>query len=293
VALVTGAAGFLGGHVTRELLRRGAAVVGSSRDGLGLLPGVEPLRLELEDGGAAGAAWVRARRPAQVVHLAAEANADACAREPERAMRVNRDATRALAEAAHEVGASFAFSSTDLAFDGTAAPYAEDAPPTPVGPYMASKVAAEQAVLAVAPGFLVARIALLYGPALGRKGCFTQTFLERLARGEQVPLFTDQHRTPLEVGDCAALLCDLLERGASGLVHLAGPQRVSRYEHGLAMARACGLDEALCLPSRMADLPGLAARPPDVSLRVDRLVALAGRGPLSVAAGCARLAAGT
>jgi hypothetical protein len=51
-----------------------------------------------------------------------------------------------------------------------------------------------------------------------------------------------------------------------------------------------GLDAGGCVPARMADVPGLAPRPADVSLCIDRLVALVGRAPLGVEAGCARLA---
>ena len=73
------------------------------------------------------------------------------------------------------------------------------------------------------------------------------------------------------------------------MLHVGGPQRVSRHDHGVAVARALGLDDALCRPIRQADLPELGARPADVSLRIDRLRELLGREPLDVTAGCARL----
>lgn len=287
---VTGAAGFLGHALARELVARGHAVVGTSRDGDGMPEGVEGVALSLDDGGEAGAQLIRTRRPSAVLHLAAMADADACARDPSAAQRVNVEATGRLAAAAAAVGARVVYTSSDLVFDGTRAPYGEDDAPAPLGPYMGSKADGERATLEAAPGALVARVALLYGLRRGRKGCFTDQLIERLRRAEPVRLFVDQHRTPLLVDDAAHLLADLLERGASGRVHVGGPERVSRLEHGVAIARAMGLDPGGCVPARMSDVAGLAPRPADVSLRIERLVELVGRSPLGVIEGCAALA---
>ncbi len=291
VHLITGAAGFLGHALARELVARGETVVGTSRDGEGMPEGVEGAALSLDDGGHAAAELIRRRRPTAVLHLAAMADADACARDPRAAERVNVEATGRVAAAVAEVGARVVYTSSDLVFDGARAPYAEDDAPAPLGPYMATKAAGERAALAEAPGAaLVARVALLYGLRRGRKGCFTDQLVERLRRAEPVKLFVDQHRTPLLVDDAARLLCDLLERGATGVVHVAGPERVSRLEHGVAIARALGLDPAGCAPARMSDVAGLAPRPADVSLKIERLVGLVGRSPLGVADGCASMA---
>lgn len=288
--LVTGGSGFLGWYLTRALLARGQETHGTSTDGAGLPAGVEPHPLSLDDGGAAGVALIERLRPAAVLHLAALSNADQCAREPERARRVNAEATGRLAAAAAEVAAYFVYTSSDLVFDGTAPPYVEDDPTAPIGDYMATKAAGEQAVLAANPAALVARTTLMYGVAGGRHGCFTDHVLAELRGGEPIRLFQDQHRTPLYVEDAARILCDLLELRPAGLLHLGGPQRVSRFEQGLALADALGIEQALCVPIDMHDIEGLAPRPADVSLNVDKLCGLIGRRPLDVAAGYAALA---
>lgn len=286
--LVTGAAGFLGWWLARELAARGHTVHGTSRDGAGMPPGTTGHALELRDGGEAGAALIARLRPAAAFHLAALSDPDACAKDPELARRVNALAPARLAAAAREAGAWLVQASTDLVFDGTRAPYAEDDPPAPLGPYMASKAEAERSVLAVSPGFLVVRVALLYGLAGGRKGAFSGVLLEKLRSGQPVTLFADQFRTPVLVQDAAALLADLLPLRPGGLLHLGGPERVSRHAHGVALARAFGLDPTLCEPGRLADVPGLAPRPADVSLRTERLVGLVGRAALPIEAGCRR-----
>ena len=70
-----------------------------------------------------------------------------CARDPERAQKINTLASGALAQATAQTGGWLLYTSSDLVFDGLAPPYAEDAPRTPVGPYMATKGAGEDAVL--------------------------------------------------------------------------------------------------------------------------------------------------
>jgi dTDP-4-dehydrorhamnose reductase len=279
VILVTGASGFLGWYVAYELRRRGASVAGTSRDGAGLPDGVTARALDLSDGGDAAAELVHELRPRVVLHLAALASVSACHREPAVAKAVNGAATDALAQAAADVGSSLLYSSTDLVFDGTAAPYGEDACPTPVSVYAETKADGERVVLA--RGHTVVRVPLLYGLAGGRGSGFTDRFVNEVRAGRAVTLYHDQYRTPAEVGDAASLLCDLAEKGRGGVVHLGGPERISRLELGLALARALGLDERLCVSTAA---PG--GLPPDSSLSGERLAALVGRGPVGVEAGC-------
>ena len=288
--LVTGGSGFLGRYVCAELLARGHGVVATSTDGEGLPEGVSRVALRLDDGGREAGKLVGSLIPDAVLHLAALSNADRCALDPLAAQKVNAQATGKVAHAAHACGAHLIYASSDLVFDGRESPYADDAPLSPLGAYPLSKALGEAAVRAVSPSFLVARLALMYGLKLGRHGSFTDALVERLARGEEIKLFVDQWRTPLEVSDAAELLSDLLEQKTPGVLNVAGPERVDRCELGLALAESLGLDTSLCKPGRVADA-GLAPRPADASLDVRRVSALLGRSPLGVAAGCARVAA--
>jgi dTDP-4-dehydrorhamnose reductase len=61
---------------------------------------------------------------------------------------------------------------------------------------------------------------------------------------------------------------------ARGVVHVAGPERVSRFALMRRVAAALGLDPALVLANRQSDAPALEPRPADVSLDSERLIAL-------------------
>ena len=176
-------------------------------------------------------------------------------------------------------------------FDGAGSLYAEDAPPSPVSLYGEHKVLAEQAVLSRHPaGGLVCRLPLMYGRSAPGAACFLDGFLACARRGETLRLFEDEFRSPANAVDVVRGLVLLLERGARGIMHLGGPERLSRFDFGQrlqAALEALDLGGSLrpCLriePACQADVPMAAPRPRDVSLASSRARAL-GFAPATVA----------
>lgn len=127
-----------------------------------------------------------------------------------------------VAVAAHRVGARLVHLSTDLVFDGEhGAPYSEDDEPRPVLEYGRQKLEAERLVHAAHPDALVVRTSLLLGPPDGPQ--------EALARRDDVVFHTDEIRSPLRVRDLAADLLTLARLDVTGVLHVAGPEAVSRH----------------------------------------------------------------
>jgi dTDP-4-dehydrorhamnose reductase len=166
-----------------------------------------------------------------------------------------------LTNACATVGARLVFVSTDLVFDGRRGWYRESDPTGPLDAYGASKVEAERIVLA--HGGVVARTSLIYGFEPLDDGT-RRLVVEPIRRGERPKLFVDEFRCPVFAPDLADALLELAAGDFQGLLHLAGPQRLSRYDFGLKLATALGLDAGRIKPSRIVD-SGLA-RPPDCSL---------------------------
>jgi dTDP-4-dehydrorhamnose reductase len=206
-----------------------------------------------------------------VIHAAAVANVDLCFTDRELGQRVNVLGTENVARAAAEVGARLVSVSTDLVFDGRQSMVHEEVRPEPICAYGETKLEAERRALALCPVAVVARSALLMGFGLGGRRTFFETSLETIRGGGRVRLFTDEHRTPISVLDAAGALLELARRPElGGIFHLAGPERVSRYELGLRMARAFGLPEERVIPISVADITFPDARPRDVSLSSER-----------------------
>ncbi len=252
--LLTGAGGQLGAYLLRHLRGLGADVVAwdGTRD------------VDLADADAVTRAFCAAR-PHIVLHAAALARLADCQRQPERAFRVNAAGTALLAEACARAGARLVFVSTDLVFDGQSAPYAETAPPAPLSVYARTKVAAERAVLAH-PHHAIARVGLLFGPALNGKPSFFDEQIAALRAGRPLALFEDEWRTPLDLATAAHALTELALSDFAGLVHVGGPDRLSRLEMGQKLARFLGADPGAIVAGKRADAPASEPRPRDTSL---------------------------
>ncbi len=218
---------------------------------------------------------VREARPNLVIHAAAVTAVDACFQNPDAARRTNVEATEILLGSAQACGARFVFISTDLVFDGTRPPYREEDPPTPLSVYGRTKVEAEIRVLRYVKG-LVIRPPLMYGmPAVKRKTTFTQQ-LAALCGGQMLRLFEDEFRTPLSLIDCARACIEAALGPHRGILHVAGPERLSRLGMGRIAAQALGCRDVNIVPVRQADMPFPEPRPADVSLDGRKFEALFG-----------------
>jgi dTDP-4-dehydrorhamnose reductase len=275
--LITGAGGQLGSVLLRELVKRGTAALGVvSPTGPAPQHGAYQ-RLDLTDLGAVRA-FVAHVRPHAVLHAAAVSRVAEAHAHPERARQVNAFVTRELVELCEATGARFVYVSTDMVFDGARAPYREDSPAAPLSAYGQSKRLGE--ILALErPHALVARLPLLYGFPDVVRSCTFADQVAALRRGQKLALFHDEHRTPLWLEDAATALIRVADSDVSGVLHLGGPERLSRLEMGRALATALGADSALLESVSRSASSAPEPRPADLSLDSSAYVARFGVGP--------------
>ena len=206
-------------------------------------------------------------RPQAVIHTAAIADIDLCQAQPELARTVNVNFTRVLAALCAETGTRLVFCSTDTVFEGEHAPYSEADAPRPVNVYAETKVEAEQVVSELGAQAVIARLALVIGlPVLGAGNSFLARMISALKQGRTVSVPGHEVRTPLDVITAGRALLELAAGDHSGIYHLAGHSRVSRFEMAQAIARRFGFSPDLILDQGTATTPGRAPRPRDVSL---------------------------
>lgn len=245
--LILGGSGFLGAQVVAAALaraHRGGAVYSASRQA-GAAPRIgaeHALPFDALHADAVEDLFAEVR-PARVVLCTALAKLAECEAYPELARALNVELPRRVATECATSGARLVTVSTDLVFGGgtpRASGYREDDPPAPVSHYGRTKTEGETAVLAAYPRALVVRVPLLFGPSGGRGLGASDSLLAAIARGERPRLSTDEWRTPLSVVEAASALCELLEAEVSGRLHVAGPDRITRYELGLWALRSSG-----------------------------------------------------
>jgi dTDP-4-dehydrorhamnose reductase len=262
---VTGAGGLLGRTLVPLWRAAGLEVAAFSR-----------AALDVTDPAAVDRA-LEASAPEVVVHLAAWTDVDGAEAAPARAMAVNGEGARHVAEACARHKAVIAYLSTDYVFAGTSRePVAPEAPPAPAGAYARSKAAGEAAVQGSGAAHLVLRTAWLYGPE-GRN--FVDTMREAAAARRAVRVVDDQVGTPTPTRLVAEALYGLLVRGARGVWHAVAGGATSRCEEARCVYRAAGADPALVLPCTSDEAARAAPRPACVVLDARATVAALGVEP--------------
>jgi dTDP-4-dehydrorhamnose reductase len=257
--LITGVSGYVGQAVAPLAAAAFASVAGAYfRNPPALSPeGVDCARATIAE----LPALIRKLRPDVVLHTAAAWRTEA------EAQAVIVEGTRGIAQACAEIGARLVHMSTDLVFDGEHGPYSEEDAPAPVNFYGAAKAETERIVAARVPNAVIVRTSLVtcFDPPDPR----TQPILDAL-RGAREPLtlFTDEYRCPVRTEDLAAALVELAQSDYRGILHVAGPERLSRHELGLRIAAYYGLEPAPGIRSVLSGSSGMI-RPRDCSLRID------------------------
>ena len=255
--MITGAAGLIGGYLIRSARRWAPQweVCGISRsDG------------DLADPAQLTALWNR-YQPALVIHCAALSRTGACERDPQLANLINVECTTHLAHLARAV--PFFFLSSDQVFDGKKGWYVETDEPNPLNVYGRTKAEAERIVLDN-PAHTVVRVGLTAGTSTTGDRSFVEDMLWTARHGTALSLFTDEFRCPIPAGPLARAIWELVGLGRPGLYHLAGRERLSRWEIGQLLARWYPELNSHIQPGSVRHYVG-PVRPADLSMRCDKL----------------------
>jgi dTDP-4-dehydrorhamnose reductase len=254
--LVTGSGGQLGRALRAEL---------ASRAGHRLVAAPDHAALDLADRASLRRYFdALATAPTVVVNAAAFTHVDRCEPESELAMRVNGEAPGELAAICRERGARFVQISTDYVFSGDAKEaYREDTATGPRSAYGRSKLLGEERVRSADPSALILRTSWVFGQ--GRN--FIVAIVNQLAarrRGEaQGPLrvVADQRGRPTYAVDLARGIADLVQRGATGTLHLANDGECSWWELARFVCDEAGAKSQEIQAIATSELTLPAARP--------------------------------
>jgi dTDP-4-dehydrorhamnose reductase len=262
--LVVGASGLVGSHLMQQLRAQGKDATGTY---LGRFdPGLRFLDFCDQ---AASAALLKEVSPAVVYFPAANPNVEWAEQYPDEARRTNVTGAQALLKLAQDAGAKIVYYSSEYVFDGAHGPYREDDTPNPISVYGRLKLEMEEFILKQMPEALILRTTVVYGWEQQPKN-YVQRLVASLRAGEtEVRAPTDQISSPTFAVNLARASIELAA-GHSGIFHVAGDARCSRYEFALAVADTFALRSDSITGVSTASLGQLAPRPLNAGLLVEK-----------------------
>jgi len=264
-ALITGAAGLLGSKLV-EALSEGYEVIPTHR-----AHRIHPdsVKMDIVDGSEVARVLTEVK-PELVVHAAAETNVDKCEINRESAWSVNAEGTRNIAAVCGKIGVKLVYVSTDYVFDGEKELYSEEDEANPVNYYGLTKLEGERFVKELCEDFIIARTSVLYGWH-SIKLNFATWVVDSLENGKRISVVEDHYNSPTLADNLAETILKIVRMDATGMYHIAGSERISRYRFAMETAEIFGLDRSLITPVKMEDLKAwVAKRPRDSSLSVNK-----------------------
>jgi dTDP-4-dehydrorhamnose reductase len=254
---ITGANGLIGNYLVQTAPRFAPhrRVCALTRNQMDLLDG-DAVRREFQKD-----------RPQLVIHCAAVSTIAAAQSNPDLARRVNVDATALLAGLAADI--PFVFFSSDLVFDGRKGNYAEADAVNPLHLYGETKTAAEQIILRN-PRHTVVRTSLNGGTSRAGNRGFNEQLRRSLQTSPGMKLFTDEFRCPIPAVETARAVWDLANQEQTGLFHLAGAEKLSRWQMGQMLVQRWPEVKTKIESGSARDFPG-PARALDTSLNITKV----------------------
>lgn len=246
--LLTGASGLLGHWLLRTKPRGRGLIALRHRQSV---PSIPEVQADLRDARSTLMAVKRAD-PGLIIH-AAYAH--------DRAAIV--DATEHVVDAAGEVDADIVVISTDAVFCGDGIARDEASVPDPVWDYGRWKAEAESIALQRPGNAAIVRLPLLV--SFDPDDHVVRAIRTSSARGETTQWFTDEVRQPAFAHEVAAAvwrIAHLTTHARDGTWHLAGSERLTRYDIALRVVEHLGIGSEVV---EGATTPKGAVRPRDIA----------------------------
>jgi dTDP-4-dehydrorhamnose reductase len=199
--------------------------------------------------------------PKVIINCAAYTDVDKCETERELCWKINVDAVKNLIIAARGNNSKVVHYSTDYVFDGKNGPYTEMDNPNPISFYGRSKLASENALITSGVDYLILRTMVLFGIGNNIKPNFALWMIDKLKNEQPINIVTDQIGNVTMSDDLAFGTLTAIERGRTGIYHVAGLDIISRYNFALKVCEVFKFKKALVSKILTSELNQPAPRP--------------------------------
>ena len=221
------------------------------------------------------------KNPDIVIHLGAMTAVDLCETQQDNALKINSQATEILAKECSKINSFMVYVSTDYVFNGNSGLYKENDVTNPLGFYGKSKLLGEKSIQNFSSNWCIARTSTPFGLHPTKKS-FPIWVIENLQKQKQIDVLTDQFTSPTYVPSLSRMLIEISERHLTGIIHVAGASKISRYEMASLVSDKLDLDEKLLREISINDIKWEAQRPKDSSLNVSKAISILNQKPQKI-----------
>ncbi|PJZ70273.1 hypothetical protein CH373_12345 [Leptospira perolatii] len=275
--LITGSSGFIGGNLIDQLsIGEIIPVFGPNTKqdgGISIDLTVEQNVQDLFD----------VTKPDIIIHLAGNKDLVSCENQFEEASKINVDAVKFISEKARGTGCKIIYFSTDYVFDGQSGNYTENSKPNPKSKYGQMKLAGENIVSTSGCRYAIIRSGAVYGK--GAK--FLNWARQSLEKGERIQAINDSYFTPTFIEDIAKALQVIILKNFEKIIHVAGPDRVSRFDMIRMISSKLGIRDPKIEPISLRDAN--MSFFPDLSLDSSNMLSILGFEPTSLEEGLSKV----
>jgi dTDP-4-dehydrorhamnose reductase len=278
--LITGASGLYGSKLAKLATERNHKVFSGYNQNQ-TYSGI-PIQFDVSDRNSVKRAFKKAK-PEVVVHAAALTDVDKCETNNAVAWRINVKGTGNISEEIQRSGAFLIFASTDYIFNGKMGRYKETDLPDPINYYGYTKQEGEELVKTATEKYCIVRASVIYGStrAAGKIN-FALWLINKLKNNEQAKIATDQWNSPTLNTNMAEMTLEIIERKLTGIYHISGATRISRYDFAKQVAKKFKLDLNLIVPVLSSEFAWAAKRPQDSSLDTSKAQKTLKQQPLRI-----------
>ena len=275
--LVTGSAGLIGHQVVKDLSETHEvfSCYNKSKPEFGIPTKMDLLNHEMISN------VLSEKNPDIVIHLGAMTAVDLCDTQQDNALKINSQATEILAKECSKINSFMVYVSTDYVFNGNSGLYKENAVTNPLGFYGKSKLLGEKSIQNFSSNWCIARTSTPFGLHPTKKS-FPIWVIENLQKQKQIDVLTDQFTSPTYVPSLSRMLIEISERHLTGIIHVAGASKISRYEMASLVSDKLGLDGKLLREISINDIKWEAQRPKDSSLNVSKAISTLNQKPQKI-----------
>ena len=264
--LVTGSAGLIGTQIIKDLLDNHIQVYScynKSKPELGI---ITHLDLTKKDD---IVNTMNKIKPDVVIHLGAMTDVELCETETELAKKINTDATEILALESEKYNTFFVYMSTDYVFDGKVGMKKENDKTNPINFYGKSKLDGERVFKKITTPNVIVRTSTPFG-IHSKKISFPIWVKKNLELKKEISVVVNQYTSPSYVPNISKMIIEIIERKITGIIHLAGATKISRYDFAVQISKIINANKQFLKLIKMDQMDWKAQRPADSSLSVSK-----------------------